>query len=258
MTGLIIIIIIAIAAYIMYANRQKRISTYQLPPNTKQILTENVTFYNNLNDKDKTLFESRIKDFLAHTTIRGIGTEIEDLDRILIASGAIMLIFSFPDWKYNNISEVLVYKDAFNEQYSTDATDRNVLGMVGDGAMRREMILSQQSLRASFKNPSDGQNTVIHEFAHLIDKADGTTDGIPEYLLSQPQVHPWIKLVHETINEMKARRHSDINPYGATNDAEFFAVISEYFFERPDKLKEHHPELYIMLEEMFHPKIQKK
>ena len=61
--------------------------------------------------------------------------------------------------------------------------------------------------------------------------------------------------MHETINEMKALGHSDINGYGATNDAEFFAVISEYFFERPDKLKDHHPELYTMLEEMFHPQI---
>ena len=254
MTGLVIIAIFAIAAYAMYAKRHKRITSYQLPANTKQILIDNVAFYKNLSDNDKVIFEKRIKDFLANTSIRGIGTTVEDLDRILIASGAIILIFSFPDWKYNNISEVLVYKDAFNEQYSTDAPGRDVLGMVGDGAMRREMIISQQSLRTSFKNPSDGENTVIHEFAHLVDKADGLADGIPEYLLSRPQIHPWVKLVHETIKQMKATGHSDINLYGATNDAEFFAVISEYFFERPDKLKEHHPELYDMLDEMFHPK----
>ena len=254
MIGLIIIIIIVIIGFALYADKKKRISEYKLPVDTRQLLSENVPFYNKLGDKDKVLFESRIKDFLAHTTIRGIGVEVEDLDRILIASGAIMLIFSFPDWKYNNISEVLLYKDAFNEQYKTDGAERNVLGMVGDGAMRREMILSQQSLRASFKNPTNGENTVIHEFAHLIDKADGFADGIPEYLLSKPQVHPWVSMVHETINEMKKRGHSDINLYGATNDAEFFAVISEYFFERPEKLKEHHPELYSMLGEMFHPR----
>ena len=256
MIGLSIIIIVAIIGYVMYMQRRKRISSYELPANTKQLLTENVAFYNDLDNKNKAIFETRIKDFLANTTIRGVGVEVEDLDRILIASGAIMLIFSFPDWKYNNISEVLVYKDAFTEQYSTDGPERNVLGMVGDGAMRREMILSQQSLRASFKNPNDGENTVIHEFAHLIDKADGYADGVPEYLLSKPQIHPWVKMVHETINEMKKRGHSDINLYGATNDAEFFAVVSEYFFERPDKLKELHPELYGMLEEMFHPAVK--
>ncbi len=253
MIGLIIIGIGIIIGIAIYADRKRRIHGYKLPSNTKQLLSENVSFYNNLESKDKALFEARIKDFLANISIRGIGVEVEDLDRILIASGAIMLIFSFPDWKYNNISEVLLYKNTFNKEYSTVGTDRNVLGMVGDGAMHREMILSQQSLRASFRTNTDGQNTVIHEFAHLIDKADGATDGMPEYLLSHANLLPWAKLVHETIKEMKQKGHSDINPYGTTDDAEFFAVISEYFFESSEKLKEHHPELYDMLEKMFHP-----
>ncbi|MFI5195723.1 MAG: zinc-dependent peptidase [Chitinophagales bacterium] len=253
MTGLIILIAVIIIAYVIYADRKRRIHDYKLPANTQRLLTENVPFYNNLDSKNKTAFEARIKDFLAHTTIRGVDVEVEDMDRILIASGAIMLIFSFPDWKYNNLSEVLLYKGVFNRDYSTDGPERNVLGMVGDGAMQREMILSRPSLRSSFQNPSDGSNTVIHEFAHLIDKADGSVDGVPEYLLSQPQLLPWVNLVHDTINEMKKKGRSDINYYGAANDAEFFAVVSEYFFERPERLKENHPELYALLDEMFHP-----
>ena len=253
MTGLIILIAVIIIAFAIYADRKKRIHDYKLPANTRQLLSENIPFYNNIDSKNKIIFEARIKDFLAHITIRGIDVEVDDLDRILIASGAIMLIFAFPDWKYNNLSEVLLYKDTFNREYSTDGKERNVLGMVGDGAMQREMILSKPSLRSSFQHSSDGSNTVIHEFAHLIDKADGSVDGVPEYLLSQPYLLPWVNLVHETINEMKKKGRSDINYYGATNDAEFFAVVSEYFFERPDKLKENHPELYAFLDEMFRP-----
>jgi len=67
-------------------------------------------------------------------------------------------------------------------------------------------------------------------------------------------VIPWVNRIHETIEEMKKKQHSDINMYGATNDAEFFAVISEYFFERPDKLQANHPELFEMLQQMFLPK----
>ena len=253
MIGLLILIAVIIISYAIYADRKRRIHDYKLPANTSQILSENVPFYNNLDSKNKAAFEARIKDFLANTTIRGIDVEVEDLDRILIASGAIMLIFAFPDWKYNNLSEVLLYKGVFNKDYSTEGQERNVLGMVGDGAMQREMILSRPSLRSSFQNQSNGNNTVIHEFAHLIDKADGSVDGVPEYLLSQPHLLPWVKLVHETIQEMKKKGRSDINYYGATNDSEFFAVVSEYFFERPDKLKENHPELYAFLDEMFHP-----
>jgi hypothetical protein len=256
MAALIIVVIISIIVFALYRASKKPTPVYELPSNTQQLLETNVPFYNALDPSGKTFFEARIKDFLASVSIRGICVDVDDLDRILVASGAIMLIFSFPDWKYNNISEVLLYPNSFDREFSQDAPERNVLGMVGDGAMHREMILSKSSLHTSFSNPVDGENTVIHEFAHLIDKADGATDGIPEYLLSKVQVLPWINLVRETINEMRKKRHSDIDLYGATNETEFFAVITEYFFERPDKLKEHHPELFAMLEQMFHLQAQ--
>ncbi len=253
MFGLIVFIIVIIVGLKFYFDKQKRIRNFQMPADTKQLLLEHVAFYRNLSDEQKLIFETRIKDFLQHVTITGIGTVVEDIDRILIASGAIIVIFGFPGWRYNNISEVLLYKDAFTEDYKQIGNDRNILGMVGDGALQRQMILSQTSVRESFKNLADGHNTVIHEFVHLVDKADGAADGIPEYLLSRPYTIPWITRMHKTIEEMKQDEHRDINFYGATNDAEFFAVISEYFFERPDQLKTHHPELYKLLEQMFHP-----
>ncbi len=126
MIGLIIIAVIVIIGIILYTNKVKRIRNYQLPANTQQLLTDNVPFYNNLDSANKALFEARIKDFLANTSIRGVDAEVEDLDRILIASGAIMLIFSFPDWKYANLSEVLLYNKAFNAGYST-GRERNVI-----------------------------------------------------------------------------------------------------------------------------------
>ena len=255
MIGLICIAVIIIFLIAAYVNKKQRIRKFILPPSARPILEANVDFYRKLNNIDKLLFESRIKDFLATTTIRGVDVEVEDLDRILIASGAIIPIFSFPDWKYNNISEVLLYKDAFTHGFRTTGDGRNILGMVGDGILNREMVLSKPSLRSSFSNAVDGQNTVIHEFIHLLDKADGAADGIPEYLLSQPGILPWVNKIHETIKEMETAKKSDINLYGATNDTEFFAVVSEYFFERPEELKTNHPELYEMLDRMFHPPV---
>jgi len=254
MIGLIIIAVVVITLILLLLDNRRRLHKYLLPSGTRVLLIANVPFFNALNDSEKDQFEVRVKDFLTDVNIRGIDVEVEDIDRVLIASAAIMLIFSFPDWKYNNISEVLLYQNAFSEDFRTSGQERNVLGMVGDGAMHREMVLSRPSLRASFSNATDGHNTAIHEFAHLIDKADGATDGIPEYLLTRPHLLPWANLVKETISEMKKSRHPDIDIYGATNDAEFFAVVSEYFFERPEKLKEHHPELFQMMDEMFHPK----
>lgn len=246
------LLVAAFVGFVIYRASDKKKKKFVLPRNTKQLLNEHVKFYGTLSDENKTIFEKRIADFLAHVTITGVGVTVEDLDRILIASGAIIPIFAFPTWRYNNISEVLLYKDTFNREYKTEGTDRNVLGMVGDGAMNRQMILSKQSVRSSFAQEADGHNTVIHEFTHLIDKADGATDGVPEYLLDKQHMIPWLDVIHKTIAEMKRTGQSDINLYGATNQAEFFAVVSEYFFEKPRELEQNHPELYALLHQMFH------
>ena len=122
--------------------------------------------------------------------------------------------------------------------------------MVGSGAMRNVMIISKWQLRQGFINNSDARNTAIHEFVHLIDKMDGTMDGVPEIILERKYISRWANLMNTTIQQMK-NQGSDIDMYGATNPAEFFAVISEYFFERPDLLRANHPELFEMLERIF-------
>ena len=255
--GLIVFFIVSFIGIVITRSQQKKkkkIEQYKLPPNAGEILSANVAFYNKLDEEGKRAFEERVRDFLARTAITGVaGVVITDLDKLLVAAAAIIPIFSFPDWRYNNIGEVLLYKDAFNTEYRQEGNERNIIGMVGNGAMQGQMILSQPALRRSFQNPEDGHNTAIHEFAHLLDKADGATDGIPEYLLSQSYIVPWVKHMRDTIAKMRESGHSDIDLYGATNDAEFFAVVSEYFFEKPEKLQEHHPELYTLLEQMFNP-----
>ena len=112
------------------------------------------------------------------------------------------------------------------------------------------MILSKYALREGFQNKTDKNNTAIHEFVHLIDKTDGDTDGIPEALLQHRYVLPWVNMIHKNIQDIM-KEESDIDPYGASSQAEFFAVVSEYFFERPDLLQRKHPELYEMLEQIF-------
>lgn len=228
-----------------------KISQESIPAKYRTILKANVTFYKNLNDNDKVLFETRLQRFLATVKITGINTIVEPVDKVFVAASAIIPIFSFKNWEYNNLNEVLLYPDSFNEEFDINGEqERPVLGMVGSGAMQHVMILSQPSLRQGFINATDKNNTGIHEFVHLIDKTDGEVDGIPEYLLNKQYLLPWINLIHKNIKEILADK-SDINPYGATNKAEFFAVVSEYFFERPDLLKIKHPELYHILEQVF-------
>jgi MtfA peptidase len=125
--------------------------------------------------------------------------------------------------------------------------------MVGNGPMQNVMIIGKWQLRQDFINEQDTRNTAIHEFAHLIDKMDGTMDGIPEIILERKYKEQWKSLMDATISRMRIQG-SDIDPYGATNPVEFFAVISEYFFKQPMLLKINHPDLYEMLERIYKTK----
>ncbi|MGN6438847.1 MAG: zinc-dependent peptidase [Agriterribacter sp.] len=255
--SLIILLILSLLAFIFIVavllrkKRKAKATNAELPATYRQLLEDNVAFYKKLSPDKKTDFEKSVQHFLSEVRITGVGTEVEDLDRVLIGASAVIPIFSFPRWEYVNIDEILLYPETFNEEFETSGNNRSVLGMVGTGVLQRMMILSRHALREGFSNKTDKNNTAIHEFVHLIDKTDGAVDGIPELLMQHQYTLPWLDMIHKNIKAIK-NHESDINVYGATNQAEFFAVVSEYFFERPDLLKNKHPELYEMLEKIFH------
>lgn len=244
-------IVIAILVFILVLILQKRkIQEKPLPEKYKPILLQYVPFYNGLDEEKKKRFESRMAHFLSSVRITGVQVIVEDLDRVLVAASAIIPIFAFSNWEYSNLNEVLLYPENFSENFELEGDNRSVMGMVGWGAMQNTMVISQHELREGFLNNTGKQNTAIHEFVHLVDKTDGATDGIPENIMQRQYILPWLDLMQKNIKEIIKGR-SDINPYGATNQAEFFAVVSEYFFERPDLFKTKHPELYGLLEEIF-------
>lgn len=247
----IIIILLLILLTVLIALRVKRKKPFnQLPENYKELLTDYVSFYNQLDEEGKEKFEKRAEQFLSAVKITGINAEAEDLDRILIAAGAIIPVYGIPDWQYINLHEVLLYPGAFNAEFDQHGTDRDIAGMVGTGALQHLMVITKWQLRQGFINNNDSRNTAIHEFVHLIDKMDGTMDGIPEIILERKYTAKWKNLMETTIQQMKTSG-SDIDQYGATNTAEFFAVISEYFFEQPDLLQANHPDLFAMLERIY-------
>ncbi|MEN8138480.1 MAG: zinc-dependent peptidase [Bacteroidota bacterium] len=220
------------------------------PPGWRIILVEKVVFYNSLTANEKELFEFKIQEFLINVRITGIRTGVSEEDMVLIASSAVIPIFSFPEWKYLNLNEVLLYPKSFDLNFNTKSNKIHVLGVVGDGFLEGKMALSKKALHLGFENESDKRNTAIHEFVHLIDKLDGNVDGLPALLMEKQYVLPWLDLINTKINDIRSNK-SDIRDYGATNQQEFFAVASEYFFERPKLLSQKHPELYSNLEQIF-------
>jgi MtfA peptidase len=222
-----------------------------MPAGYKQLLEKHVGFYRALDPSAKLRFESRVRALLASIRIHGVRNDIEDLDLILVGASGVIPVFGLPDWRYNNLSDVLLYAEAFDQQHfaSSEENRHDVLGMVGSGAMERVMILSKPSLREGYAHIASPGNTGVHEFVHLVDKSDGATDGIPETLLG-PHVEPWVHAMGENLHAIRSG-HSDINRYGGKNEAEFFAVVSEYFFKRPDLFKERHPDLYTLLSHIY-------
>jgi Mlc titration factor MtfA (ptsG expression regulator) len=221
-----------------------------LPDNYREFLTDYVKFYRQLDEEAKLKFEKRVEQFLSAVKITGVNAVAEDLDQLLIASGAIIPVFAISDWQYINLHEVLLYPGAFNEDFDQGGSDRPIAGMVGTGAMQHVMIITKWQLRQGFINEQEARNTAIHEFVHLIDKMDGTMDGIPEIILERKYKERWKNLMDTTIRQMK-NYGSDIDMYGAESPVEFYAVVSEYFFEQPVVLKTNHPDLYEMLERIY-------
>lgn len=250
MIPVIILIVIALAVFFFLNKKKVGNETPASTLNYKLLLEQHIPYYQHLNTDQKMQFEQKVAGFLADITIEGVGTTVGDADKIMIAASAVIPIFGFADWKYHNLTNVILYPDTFDSEFQFEGENRSILGMVGSGYMNGQMILSRAALTKGFSKSAGKENTAIHEFVHLLDKSDGATDGVPENLLAHEYVMPWLKMIHQEIHKIEAGR-SDINPYAITNEAEFLAVVAEYFFQKPDELKHKHPELYEMLSTMF-------
>lgn len=257
-----VILSLALFAFIVYwiwlMNKPKNKVPSKFPAEWRELLHTHVHFYQNLDQKEKQRFEKKVIKFLKQVRITGIKTEVEDLDKLLVASSGVIPLFGFPSWNYNYLHEVLLYPASFDRQFDMEDPKEVITGMVGSGQnMEGVMILSKESLRHGFANTKDKLNTAIHEFVHILDKQDGAIDGVPGVLNDKEYAKPWLKLMSREMEKIK-KGESDINEYGATTEEEFLAVASEYFFERPKLFQQNHPKLYNILKKVYHQDMVKR
>jgi Mlc titration factor MtfA (ptsG expression regulator) len=231
--------------------RRIKVIAEPLPAAWEEVLQQNVVFYQALDEAGRERFRNLVKVFIDEVPVTGIRTDVDDTTHVLVAASATIPIFGFEDWEYAGLGEILIYPGAFNEDYQTDqGLSRNTLGMIGVNHLSGVMILSKPDLISGFRNHKDKRNVGIHEFAHLVDKADGSVDGLPNRVAGDAAA-PWISWVAEELKrDPKARE--EIDDYAYTNEAEYFAVLSEYFFEAPELLQQRHPEVYAMMRKMYH------
>ncbi|RLD20541.1 MAG: peptidase [Bacteroidetes bacterium] len=251
MIGAAFFLVIAIAFYIFYAKRKIKTEDIAFSKEWRIILLEKVRFYQNLDPVGQTMFEIRVQRFLKTKKITGIDTEIDDTIRLLVATSAIIPTYAFPSFTYPTINEILIYPNAFNKDFETHKdAEGNILGMVGNRFMKGIIILSKPDLLKAFDGKAHTFNVGVHEFVHILDGLDGATDGVPKMLFDHAYTLPWLSVVKNEMNKIKYNK-SDINPYALTNEAEFLAVASEYFFDSPEKFELKHPELFDYMSKIF-------
>jgi Mlc titration factor MtfA (ptsG expression regulator) len=245
----------AIGLFIGYYRRRVINKGYKNEPDRpfpslwRQILAERVQFYQKLSGSDQMEFERKAHIFLLNVPIIGKGTEVTHEDKILIAAGAVIPIFRMSRWHYSNLEEIQLFPDQFN----IPNTDKMANGLVGWGAMEGKMMLSKKAVHLGFADNEDNLNVVIHEFVHILDKQDGKMDGIIGKVMDEVDVTPWVHIIEKKKKQIM-EGESSIRSYGTSNNAEFLAVVSEFYFESPERMKTEHPALFNALDSFYNEK----
>jgi MtfA peptidase len=222
--------------------RRRRLRKRPFPEGWRAILDARVPFAAAFAPAQRPRFEELLKIFAGEKHFLGMGgLVVEDDHRVTISAAAVRLVLTRGLGPYDRLSEILVYPGAYAHPDGQAA-----LGEAHDWGT---VVLSWQAVVQGLKNPADGHETATHEFAHALDRADGGFDGTPELGLFAAYA-PWARVMSQHYLRLRARKAPErkvLRAYGATNEAEFFAVATEAFFEKPRQLEKHLPDLYAEL-----------
>jgi len=214
------------------------------PESARDFLLESYDHYDRLPPDWRGRFEDDVRVFLAEKRITGIAVEVTDELRLLVAASAVTVSLGWPDYEWDQLTEVLLYPQDFDRDYRFDTSE-----LAGQAHPWGTIILSVPSLRESFEDPDDGFHVGIHEFAHLLDGSHSRFDGIPPGL-DASRSRDWRDVADREMERLR-RGKSVLDDYGAHDPVEFLAVAVEGFFEMPLALRKRHRELYAILAVYF-------
>lgn len=232
--------------------RRQQLRQQPFPEPWRQILKRRMPYFRRMPPDLQLQLKKHIQVFLAEKIFVGCdGVVVTDEMRVTIAAQACLLLLNRKTDYYPQLSQILIYPSAFIvNKPQADASglvteQRRVLS--GESWQQGQVILSWQDTLADAEVDDDGRNVVIHEFAHQLDQENGPANGAP-ILARSEHYQSWSATMQrefQRLQQMTAHGVASLlNPYGATNPAEFFAVVSEVFFERPHELAAQHPALY--------------
>ena len=218
-------------------------------------LNRNVRLTWNLSDSQRTQLQERIQVFVAEKYWEGCeGVTVSDEMKVTIAANACLMLLGVEDFYFDNVHTILIYPHAFTRQQQHGQSIGGVQHRSGEAWQGGPIVLSWQNVLQGGRNEDDGQNVVIHEFAHALDGLDGEMGGSIDFDSAEDSA-AWQKVVSREFKELVAaasqNQRTVIDHYGATNPAEFFAVSTETFFERPRELEHEHAQLFSLLQTYF-------
>ncbi|VGO19842.1 hypothetical protein SCARR_01902 [Pontiella sulfatireligans] len=219
------------------------------PGSWRPILESNLPVVGKLTEEHQRQLFKHIKDFLAHKRFEGCGgLAVTEEIQVTIAAQACMLLLGRKTRTYPKLKTILVYPHTYQGgRKGLFGGDNGADARLGESWAVGVVVLAWDSVLGGARNFEDGHNVAFHEFAHQLDQEDGATDGAP-ILEERSAYSAWARVFsHEykdLVDKTRKGRKSTMDRYGATNPAEFFAVATETFFEKPQQLKTKHPELY--------------
>jgi Mlc titration factor MtfA (ptsG expression regulator) len=248
LTGMVI-------ALVLPGYRLKKAIAAPFPDEWVAIVERNIAVYRNLPMPLRLQLRNLIKQFLHQKHFDGAGgLQITDEIRVTIAAEACMLLLNRKTGVYPSLRYIIVYPSAFvvdrPEGTAEGVVSEGRKGLLGESWSNGKVILAWDNVLHGSSNFVDGQNVVLHEFAHQLDSESGSTNGAP-ILTGNNCLRTWASTLSAEFEELQKEawmgQHSLIDHYGATNPAEFFAVATETFFEKPAQMAVHHTELFEVL-----------
>ncbi|MDM4766471.1 M90 family metallopeptidase [Pelomonas sp. SE-A7] len=251
--------LLAIAALLLppllRRRRRQRLMAQPFPQAWRRILRRRVPQVASLPADLQLRLKGLIQVFLAEKPIIGCdGLTVTDEMRVTIAAQACLPLLGAPRSFYPRLNQILLYPAAFVVDRPVNAPggvlQEQRRALAGESWVQGQVLLSWQDVVQGAADPADGQNVVIHEFAHQLDQLKGHANGAP-LLRDRAAYQRWSEVMQAEYQALQWRcaegLPSLLNPYGATDPAEFFAVASEVFFEQPGELQALHPALYAEL-----------
>jgi MtfA peptidase len=246
-----------------FANhRRKKILEAPFPPAWEEMLQHNVAHYCMLTDAERAHLRALIQVFIAEKDWEGCGgLELTDEIRVTISGQACLLLLGLPHNYYRNVESVIVYPSTVVPPQQKPGFFENVDGpietahpILGQAFQQGPLILVWDAALHGGRHPELGHNVVYHEFAHKLDMLDGAADGTPP-LRDRAEYRDWVQTCSREYlrlrREVEHDRKTFLNSYGAVNEAEFFAVATEQFFDQPRLMIKHAPDLYRVLKEYY-------